>query len=144
MEPRKALLSGTASLIVGAIGMAALAAAGFVPAPWNVVVGLVGLLGAGLAGLAAPPFKFAASAPKVQGSVFAVAGMLGGVIEQTWAMIPPTFQPIALTVAGLLAWLTGRAMPALGTQAPSTELELPAGPPVKNATEAASVFNKVP
>lgn len=138
--PSKGLLSGTAALIVGAIGMAAMAASAFVPAPWGTLVGVVGFLGAALAGLAAPPPRFAEGKPLLQGTAFTIATSVLALAQQAWPFIPPAFQPVALAVVGLVAWLTGRSMPALGTAA----VPPPEPPKVDNVVDAARVFDKGP
>lgn len=111
----KPLLTGLAANIVGALGVAVVAAAAVLPAPWSSVAGVVGFLAASLAGLASKPPEFAEGKPVLQGTVLSVVGTALALLVQFYAVIPAPFQPIALAVAAALALLTGKAMPALGS-----------------------------
>lgn len=111
-------LSGTAAAVVGIIGSIMLAAVAFIPAPWNVLVGLVGFLACALAGLAARPPEILAGKPLLQGTALTIATAVGALLQQMVlpALPPGWIQSVAYAVLGVLAWLTGRALPALGSQ----------------------------
>lgn len=112
----KPLLSGTAAAIVGAIGTVVMGAAAFVPAPWNLVAGIVGFLACSLAGLAVASPKITEGKPILQGTAWALASGALGLLATAFPAIPTGWpQSIALAVAGLLAVLTGQALPALGS-----------------------------
>ena len=111
----KPLLTGLAANIVGALGVAIVAAAAVLPAPWSSVAGVVGFLCASLAGLSSPPPNFAEGKPVLQGTLLTVVGTALALLVQFYAVIPAPFQPIALAVAAALALVTGKAMPALGS-----------------------------
>lgn len=143
MDTSKPLLSGTAALVVGTIGLIAIAASAFVPTPWGTLVALVGFCCAMLAGFAAKPPAFVAGSPLLQGTALTIAGTAATLLQTFWAAIPAGWpQSLALTAAGLLAWLTGKSMPALGaTNAPTPAPSAPAVP-VATTTDAAAEFNK--
>lgn len=116
MDTTKPLLSGTVATILGTIGTLAAGASALVPAPWGVLVAIAGFLLAGLAGLAVAPPTVTEGKPVLQGGVLAVATTLLTLLTQFYALVPVGWpQSIALTVAALLAWLTGKALPKLGS-----------------------------
>ncbi len=120
MDPKKPLLSGTAALIVGLIGIIAAAVSPIIPAPWGALVGILGFLAAVLAGNAAVPPTVTAGKPILQGALLALAGSLEAVLHQFYALIPAGWpQSLAMGLAALLAWLTGKALPALGSPPPA-------------------------
>lgn len=115
LDTTKPLLSGTAAAIVGTIGTIAAGASILVPAPWGTLVAVLGFLAAAIAGLSAPAPKVTEGRPVLQGTALAVATTVLTLLVQFYAMVPPGWpQSIALSVAALLAWLTGKALPALG------------------------------
>lgn len=113
--PSKPLLTGLAANLVGGLGVAIVAVAAMLPAPWSTVAGIVGFLCASLAGLSSPPPNFAEGKPVLQGTLLSVVGTLMALLVQFYSVIPAPFQPIALAVGAALALLTGKAMPALGS-----------------------------
>jgi len=120
IDTSKPLLSGTAALVVGTIGGLLATAAAFVPPPWGFVVGLVGFVAAVLAGAAAKPPSVVEGKPVLQGVALTVATSAAGLLEHFWGVIPQGWpQSLALGGAALLAFLTGRALPALGTKSPA-------------------------
>lgn len=120
IDTTKPLLSGTAALIVGTIGTIAAGASIMVPAPWGTLVAVLGFLAAAIAGLSAPAPKVTEGRPVLQGAALTVATTVLTLLGQFYAMVPPGWpQSIALSVAALLAWLTGKALPALGTPSPA-------------------------
>ncbi len=111
-KPLPSPLSGKASIIVGTISGLALAAAAFVPSPWNTLVGLVGFVGCVLAGIAVKPPAVVAGKPILQGAALAIATTVMGLATQFYPLIPAGWpQSLALGVGGILAWLTGVAQP---------------------------------
>lgn len=122
----KPLLSGTAASIVGALGVALAAASPFLPAPWGAVTGTVGFLAAALAGLSAKAPSITEGKPVLQGGALTVATGAFGLLLQAYPGLPPGWpQSVALAAAAVLAILTGKALPALGTphpEAPSPEV----------------------
>lgn len=121
-KPLAAPLSGPASIIVGTIGGIALASAAFIPAPWNGIVGWVGFIAAILAGMAAHPPEPFVGKPVLQGVALTVASTAMGLLSQFYLVIPAGWpQSVALGVAGILAWLTGKSLPALGAVSPTAE-----------------------
>lgn len=130
MDTSKPLLSGPAALIVGTLGGLAATASVFVPAPWNSLVMVLGFIACVVAGVAAPLPRFAAGKPVLQGAALTGALAVTGLVEQLYTSLPAGWpQGLALGVAGLLAFLTGRAAPG-----PS----LPAGPTPAQVGEAAA------
>lgn len=120
MDLKKAPLSGTAALIVGTVCGLATAASAFIPQPWGGLVTILGFIGCVLAGSAATPPMITAGKPVLQGTFLAIAGSLEGVLHQFYSLIPAGWpQSLALGVAALLAWLTGHALPALGSPSPA-------------------------
>lgn len=114
----KPILSGKAALIVGAVGTVLAGAAVFIPAPWGTLAAILGFAAAGLAGLAAPAPRVTEGRPILQGGALTAATAVGGLLASFYGSIPPAWQPVALSVAALVAWLTGKALPALGTPRP--------------------------
>lgn len=120
MDTTKPLLSGTAALIIGTICGLATAASAFIPSPWGTLVAIIGFIGCVLAGTSAKPPSVTAGKPVLQGALLTIAGSLEGVLHQFYAMIPPGWpQSLALGLAAILAWLTGHALPALGSPSPA-------------------------
>jgi len=116
MDTTKPLLSGTVAVILGTIGTLAAGASALIPAPWGTLVAVVGFLLAALAGLAVAPPAVTEGKPVLQGAALAVATTALSLLSQFYAMVPVGWpQSIALAVAALLAWLTGKALPKLGT-----------------------------
>lgn len=137
MDTTKPLLSGLAATIVGTIGTLLAAASPVLPAPWATVAGIVGFLMAALAGLSVAAPKVTEGKPVLQGVALTIATGALSMLVQFYAAIPVGWpQSIALGLAALLAWLTGAALPALGT--PAT----PAIPsrPVTNLDDAAKLL----
>lgn len=117
--PLAAPLSGKAALIVGTIGGLIAAASPFIPAPWSMPVAILGFLAASLAGLGAAAPKVAEGKPVLQGGLLSAATVAMTLLVQFFAMIPQGWpQSVALGLAAILAWLTGHALPHLGS--PST------------------------
>ena len=109
-------LSPQVALIVGTIGGLIAAASPFIPAPWSMPVAIVGFLAASLAGLAAAAPKVAEGKPVVQGALLSVATAAMTMLVQFFSVIPQGWpQSIALGLAAVLAWLTGHALPPLGS-----------------------------
>jgi hypothetical protein len=135
----KPLLTGLAANIVGGLGVAIVAIAAMLPAPWSTVAGIVGFLCASLAGLSSPPPNFAEGKPVLQGGLLTVVGTVMALLVQFYGVIPAPFQPIALAVAAALALVTGKAMPALGSpsHAALVQAETAGAVAVANAATAA-------
>jgi len=141
----KPILSGTAALIVGTIGGVALAASAFVPAPWGTLVALVGFIACVVAGVAAPPPKVVEGKPILQGGALTVALGIGEVLHQFIPTLPQGWpQGLALGGAGLLAWLTGRALPPLTSSQGGAAGALPEVSGVATLEDAAKVLAKGP
>jgi len=116
MDFTRPLLSGVTATIVGTIGLALAAISIAIPQPWGFWIGLVGFLASGLAGMASRPPQVVEGAPKLQGAALAIAVALGGMLTQYWPMIPVGWpQGFAMTLAAAISWLTGRALPQLGS-----------------------------
>jgi hypothetical protein len=139
MDFTRPLLSGVAATIVGTIGLALAAISIAIPQPWGFFVGLVGFLAAALAGMASRPPEVVEGSPKLQGTALAIATTLGGLLVQYWPMIPVGWpQSVAMVVAAVVSWLTGRALPQLGsTSIPTARIDLVGG-----ARGAADLFNR--
>lgn len=135
---QKTLLSGTAAIVVGLVGSLVMAATPFVPTPWNVLAGLVGFLACALAGLSVKPPEVMAGRPILQGTALTAATGIGALLQQmvlpALATSPEWAQSIAYVVLGVLAWLTGRALPALGSTVP-----VPTSPPTPLETKAEAI-----
>ena len=141
----KPILSGTAAAIVGTIGGLALAASAFVPAPWGTLVGLVGFIACVVAGVAASPPKVVEGKPILQGGALTAALALGETLHQFYGSLPAGWpQGLALGGAGLLAWLTGRALPPLTSSQGGAAGVLPEASGVATLEDAAAVLAKGP
>jgi hypothetical protein len=116
LDTTKPLLSGTAATFVGTIGNLLVTLSPAFPAPWSFFVGLAGFLACVLAGLSARPPAAVEGSAKLQGGALSAAVLLGGVLTQFWPMIPVGWpQSFALAAAALISWLTGHALPMLGS-----------------------------
>jgi len=116
MDLTKPLLSGLAATIVGTIGLSLAAASVALPTPWGFISGLAGFLCATLAGLSARPPAAVEGKPVLQGAALAIVTTLGGLLVQFWALVPAGWpQSFALAGAALISWLTGHALPMLGS-----------------------------
>jgi hypothetical protein len=126
VKPLPSPLSGKASIIIGTISGLAMAAAAFVPAPWNTLVGLIGFVGCVLAGVAVRPPAVVAGKPILQGTALAIGTTVLGLATQVYPLIPVGWpQGLALGVMGILGWLTGVAQPTpLKGAAPGEQLSL--------------------
>ncbi len=143
MDTSKPLLSGTAALVVGTLGGLAATVSAFVPSPWGSLVMVLGFVACIVAGVASPMPRFAAGKPMLQGSALVGALAVSGIVEQLYTSLPPGWpQGLALGVAGLLAFLTGKAAPGPAVPAgpsPAQVGEL-AGAEVKSVGDAVKVF----
>jgi hypothetical protein len=139
MDFTRPLLSGVAATIVGTIGLALAAISIAIPQPWGFFVGLVGFLASGLAGMASRPPEVVEGSPKLQGAALAIATTLGGLLVQYWPVVPVGWpQGFAMAAAALISWLTGHALPQLGsTSIPTARIDLVGG-----ARGAANLFNR--
>lgn len=109
----------TTSSVIGVLGSLVLAAAAIVPQPFGVAVGLVGFLLSSIAGLSVPAPSISAGKPILQGAALAVATGLFGLVSQLYQQVPVgIWQSVTLFGIGVLAWLTGSALPALGAVTP--------------------------
>ena len=142
MDTSKPLLSGTAAIVVGTIGGLAATASVFVPAPWGSLVMVLGFVACVVAGVASPMPKFAAGKPLLQGSALVGALAVSGLVEQLYTVLPAGWpQGLALGVAGLLAFLTGKAAPGPVSGGPTpVEAGVAAGADVKSVGDAVKVF----
>lgn len=139
IDPKRPLLSGTAALIVGTLGTVAAGASILVPAPWGTLVAILGFLAAAIAGYSVAPPKVVEGKPLLQGVALTVAMSAEALLHQFFALVPAGWpQSIALSVAALLAWLTGHALPQLG--APSVAVVEAAE--AKGAEAAAAIDTK--
>lgn len=144
MDTSKPLLSGTAAIVVGTLGGLAATASVFIPAPWGSLVMVLGFVACVVAGVASPMPKFAAGKPLLQGSALVGALAVSGLVEQLYTVLPAGWpQGLALGVAGLLAFLTGKAAPGPVTApagpTPAQVGEL-AGAQVASVGDAVKVF----
>lgn len=147
MDTSKPLLSGPAALVVGTVGGLAATASAFVPAPWGALVMVLGFVACVVAGVASPMPRFAAGKPVLQGAALAGALVVSGLVEQLYTVLPAGWpQGLALGVAGLLAFLTGKAAPGPAVSAGPSPVEVgaSAGVEVKSAGDAVEVFRKGP
>jgi hypothetical protein len=102
--------------VLSVLGVAVAALAPVLPANLQAPVAIVAMTLASLGGGALTPPALTAGSPKLQGALLTFAGTVLGVLTQFYAMIPAgLFQSLALTAVALLCYLTGRAMPALGS-----------------------------
>jgi NaMN:DMB phosphoribosyltransferase len=140
MDTSKPLLSGLAATILGTVGTLAAAVSPVVPAPWGALVGIVGFLLAALAGLAVAAPKVTEGRPILQGVALAAAAMVLSALERFYDVIPVGWpQSVALASAALLAVLTGKALPALGSRLPPAALPK-AVEPVADLEEARRIL----
>ena len=141
MNTSTPLLSGLAATIVGSLGLALAAAAVAIPAPWGFVAGLVGFLCATLAGLSSRPPPVVEGKPVLQGAALAIATTVGGLLVQFWDLVPAGWpQSFALAAAALISWLTGHALPMLGS---TPALSLPSSLPfVSDSRSAAEILTR--
>lgn len=150
IDTSKPILSGTAATIVGAIGTLLAVSVAFIPAPYNVPVGIVGFIAALLAGVAAKPPAVVEGKPVLQGTALTVAMGAAGMLEQFYTAIPPGWpQGLALGAMAALAWLTGKALPKLGSPSPETLAKADAAgdaaaAKVTDTASAADVMRKGP
>lgn len=122
------LLSGLAATIVGTLGLVLAGLAPVLPSPWAVPVGVVGFLAAVLAGMSARPPSVVAGSPLLQGTALTLATGALTLLVQFYSAVPAGWpQSLALGVAALLCWLTGQALPQLG----SAPLPGSSSPPAK-------------
>lgn len=99
--------------VAATVGGLLIAAAAIVPAPWSVAVMIAGSLALFLAGQGAPQLSFAAGRPLVPMAAVPVLGTISGLLAQ-FAVTLPAANPlhsVLLLVAGVLAFLAGKAMP---------------------------------
>lgn len=116
MDTSRPLLSGLAATIVGTVGLLAVTAAPTLPDPWVFFVGLGGFVMCVLAGFSARPPAFVEGNARLQGILLTLAGLAAGVLERFWALIPVGWpQSLAMALAALLGWLTGKAIPMAGS-----------------------------
>lgn len=121
MDFTKPLLSGRAAAIVASVGGLLAMSAAFIPAPWGTLAAIVGFLLSGLAGLAGAAPRVTEGKPILQGGALVAGTTLLGVLVEFFGALPHGWpQGIALSVAALLAWLTGKALPPLGAPSPAT------------------------
>lgn len=117
MDTTKPLLTGKAAFIVGTIGGLAAAAGALIPAPWGTLVMVLGFTACVVAGVAAPPPKVTEGKPILQGAALTAAVGLVEPLHMLYGMLPAGWpQGLGMGVLGLLAWLTGRALPALSSK----------------------------
>jgi hypothetical protein len=101
-----------------------LAVSPMVPPPWNVAVAWAGFLAAALAGLSVHPPESMAGKPIIQGTALSVASGALTALSQLYGLVPAGWpQSVALSVAGVLAWLSGSALPALGSTVAAKQAE---------------------
>lgn len=140
MDFTKPFLSGVAATIVGTFGLALAAISIAIPQPWGFWVGLVGFAASLISGMSARPPQMVEGAPKLQGTALVLAGSIGGLLVQYWPMIPVGWpQGLAMALAAVISWLTGKVLPQLGsTSIPTARIDLVGG-----ARGAANLFNRV-
>lgn len=125
MDTTKPLLSGNAAKVVGALGTLLAGASPLLPAVSGVSLTapalILGFILVSLAGLASAPPAVTEGKPVLQGSALVIAGGAAGLLQQFYSVIPAGWpQSLALAVLAILAWLTGRAMPQLGSASKAT------------------------
>lgn len=111
------LFTGRVAVFVGLLGVALLALAPLpaIPAPWGLVVGVVGFTLASLAGASAKAFTWTAGAPILAGAALGIATSTESALALLIQMVPPGWlQNLLAGVIGLLAILAGKASPQLG------------------------------
>lgn len=84
-----------------------------VPAPWSVAMIIGAALALFLSGTAAPQLSFAEGRPLVPVTAVPVLGTISGLLAQLAVSLPAAnpLHGILLLVAGVLAFLAGKAMP---------------------------------
>jgi hypothetical protein len=111
---------GQALRIAGMVGVGlSMVATVVIPAPWGVLVAIVGVTVATLAGFAAKPPNFTGGSPVVQGAALTVATTVFTGAAKVYESLPPSWQPVVWGVLAVLGVLTGKALPALGSKPPT-------------------------
>ena len=106
----------TVAAVIAAVGAALAAVSPALPAVLQTPAAILGMLLAGLGGSAVKPPYLTDGKPVLQGLTLTIATGILGALTQFWFMIPAGWpQSVALSAAALLAFLTGKAMPALGS-----------------------------
>lgn len=130
MDTTKPVISGNAAKIVGGLGTLLAAVSPLLPAVGGVSLSIpaavVGFILAALAGLSVAAPNVTEGKPILQGAALSVATAVLTLLVQFWPSVPAGWpQSAALAVAAVLAWLTGHALPKLGSpsQAPITDAE---------------------
>ena len=147
MDFKKPLLSGTAAIIVGAVGGVVVAASAFLPDPWSKVAMVVGFIVCVVAGVAAPMPTFSAGKPLVQGAGLTVALALSTGLEQFYHLIPEGWpRSLAFGLAALLAFLAGKSAPSFASASPSEPQQIgeTAGGGIASLRDAKDVLSKGP
>lgn len=117
----KPILSGLALKIVAVVGAGVAAAATQLPDPWKTPVAIAGCILSALSGLAAPSPEVTAGKPILQGTLATSAATVAAVIQNYMTTLPPTWQALAGGILALLAYLTGSALPQLGSTHPKEQ-----------------------
>jgi hypothetical protein len=116
----KPLFSPTVAAVFAAIGAGVAAVSAVVPAPWGTIVGIVGFLAAGLGGASVAAPSITEGKPLLQGAALTVGTSALALLAQFYAVIPTGWpQSVAMALGALMAWATGKAMPALGAPSPA-------------------------
>lgn len=142
MDTTKPLLSGLAATIVGTIGTLVVTLSVALPAPWAFTAGLAGFVACVLAGLSARPPAVTEGSPILQGAALTIATTVAGLLVQFWSLVPAGWpQSLALAAAALISWLTGHALPMLGStpQLSSSALHVPF---VSDSRSAAEILTR--
>lgn len=111
MQP---LVPAKYAVILGLIGTALTGAASFVPPPFSVPVLIVGALALFLSGHGLPQLKILDGKPIVPLAAVPILGTLGATLAQ-FALSQPAnsaLQASLLLGAGVLSWLSGKALPS--------------------------------
>jgi hypothetical protein len=102
--------------IAGVIGvLLSMGAVAIIPPPWGILVSIVGVVLATLAGLAAKPLEVTGGSAVLQGTALAVVTFIFTAVQQFYSVVPEKFQPIVWGILAVLGVLTGKALPALGS-----------------------------